>query len=80
MLILLTDGSGLTSRQVATQAAAAGHQVEVVSPTRIGLATFTRHVRRVHRVPALGRDPDGWLDATLAVLEAGGHDVLLPTQ
>jgi hypothetical protein len=80
MLILLTDGSGLTSRQVATQAAAAGHAVEVVSPTRLGLAAFTRHVRRVHRVPAFGADPEGWLHATLAVLRAGRHDVLLPTQ
>jgi predicted ATP-grasp superfamily ATP-dependent carboligase len=80
MLILLTDGSGLTSRQVATQAAAAGHRVEVVSPTRIGLAGFTRHVRRVHRVPAFGKDPDAWLAATVDVLKTGGHDVLLPTQ
>jgi hypothetical protein len=80
MLILLTDGSGLTSRQVATQAAGAGHDVEVVAPTRLGLAGFTRHVRKVHRVPAFGRDPEAWLDATLAVLRAGGHDVLLATQ
>jgi biotin carboxylase len=79
MLILLTDGSGLTSRQVATQAAGAGHRVEVVSPTPMGLARFTRHVARVHPVPAFGRDPEAWLEATLAVLHAGGHDVLLPT-
>ena len=59
MKVLLTDGSGLTSRQVATQLSAAGHVVEVVSPTRFGLCGFTRHVRRVHRVPAFGRDPEG---------------------
>jgi len=80
MRILLSDGSGLTSRQVASQAAAAGHQVDVVAPTRIGLAGFSRDVRRVHRVPPLGRDPYGWLEATLAVLERHRHDVLLPTQ
>ncbi len=80
MLLLLTDGSGLTSRQVATQASAAGHRVEVVTPGRVGLARFTRHVRRVHHVPAYGRDPYGWLEATLAVLRSGGHDVLMPTQ
>ncbi len=80
MKALLTDGSGLTSRQVATQLAAAGHVVEVVSPTRVGLCGFTRHVRRVHPVPAFGRDPFGWLEATLAVLDTGGFDVLVPTQ
>lgn len=78
--ILLSDGAGLTSRQVATQADAAGHTVDVASPTPIGLASFTRHVRHVHRVPAFGRDPEAWLDATLSVLQAEGHDVLVPTQ
>jgi transposase len=34
---------------------------EAVAPTRLGPASFTRHVRRVHRVPALGRDPERWL-------------------
>ncbi|MCW2966617.1 MAG: hypothetical protein JWM71_389, partial [Solirubrobacteraceae bacterium] len=80
MRILLSDGSGLTARQTATQAAAAGHHVEVVSPTRLGAAAFTRHVRRVHRVPAFGRDPFGWLETTLGILRRGRHDVLLPTQ
>lgn len=80
MLILLTDGSGLTSRQVATQASAAGHRVEVVAPTRLGPAGFTRRVRRIHAVPPFGKDPEGWLEATLDVLRRGRHDVLLPTQ
>ncbi len=78
--ILLTDGSGLTSRQVGTQAAAAGHIVEALAPTRLGLAGFTRHIRRIHRVPPFGIDPMGWLDATVEILRAGRHDVLLPTQ
>jgi hypothetical protein len=79
MRVLLSDGSGLTSRQVATQAAMAGHVVEAVAPTWLGPASFTRHVRRIHRVPAFGRDPERWLEATLDVLRMGGHDVLLPT-
>jgi predicted ATP-grasp superfamily ATP-dependent carboligase len=79
MRVLLSDGSGLTSRQVATQAAVAGHVVEAVAPTWLGPASFTRHVRRVHRVPAFGRDPERWLEATLEVLRTGGHDVLLGT-
>jgi len=80
MKLLLSDGSGLTSRQVATQAHRAGHVVEVVAPSRICGAAFTRHVRRVHLVPAYGRDPFGWLEATLGVLRAGRHDVLVGTQ
>ena len=80
MKILLSDGSGLTSRQVAGQLARAGHRVEVLSPDPICLCRFTRHVRRVHRVPAYGGDPLGWLDAALAVYRSGRFDVLFPTQ
>jgi hypothetical protein len=77
--ILLSDGSGLTSRQVATQLAALGHEVHVVSPDPLCLGRFTRHVSGVHKVPAYGRDPFGWLDATLDVLLRRPFDALVPT-
>jgi glutathione synthase/RimK-type ligase-like ATP-grasp enzyme len=80
MRILLSDGSGLTARQAATHLATAGHEVHVVSADMLGLARFTRHVRRVHRVPPYGRDPYAWLDATLDVLRRERFDALLPTQ
>ena len=80
MRVLLSDGSGLTSRQVATRLALAGHTVESLSPDPFCLTRFTRHVKRVHRVPAYGLDPLGWLEAALGTLRAGGHDVFFPTQ
>jgi biotin carboxylase len=80
MKVLLSDGSGLTSRQCASRLSAAGHAVEVLAPDPLCLCRFTRHVRRVHRVPVYGTDPLGWLDAALAVYRAGCFDVLLPTQ
>ena len=67
MLVLLSDGAGLTGRQCATVLARAGHSVEALSPAGLCLGRMTRHVRRVHRVPAIGRDPFGWLDAALEV-------------
>ena len=63
-----------------TQAAAAGHVVDLLAPSRLAPSALTRHVSRVHRVPAFGLDPEGWLEAALAVLRRGEHDVLLPTQ
>jgi uncharacterized protein YbjT (DUF2867 family) len=78
--VLLTDGSGLTARQAATQLGTAGHEVHVVSPDPLCLARWTRHVRRVHRVPAYGLDPFGWLEATIEVLRERDFDVLYPTQ
>ncbi|MEV5556975.1 hypothetical protein AB0L44_25230 [Nonomuraea wenchangensis] len=80
MRILLSDGSGLTSRQCATVLSRAGHQVEALSPDPWCVCAFTRHVRRVHRVPAFGDDPFAWLESALAVYDEGGFDVLLPTQ
>ena len=80
MLILLSDGAGLTSRQVATVLARAGHRVEALSPRGLCLARMTRHVRRVHDVPPVGRDPHRWLDAALDVAARRGADLLLPVQ
>jgi hypothetical protein len=80
MKILLSDGSGLTARQVAGRLSGSGHRVEVLSPDGLCLCRFTRHVRRVHRVPSYGADPLGWLDAALTVYRAGGFDLLFPTQ
>src|SRR6266480_3971216 len=80
MLILLSDGAGLTARQCATVLARAGHRVEALSPAGLCLCRMTRHVRRVHDVPALGRDPSAWLEAALDVAALRGADVLLPVQ
>ena len=78
--VLLSDGSGLTARQVATHLDAAGHAVEVLTPDPLALTRFTRHVRRVHRVPPYGAAPFSRFDAELAVYQVGRFDVLLPTQ
>jgi len=67
MRILLTVGSGLTARQVATRLSELGHQVEVLSSTPICLARFTRHVTRIHAVPPFGTHPLAWFDAACAV-------------
>ena len=80
MRVLLSDGSGLTSRQVATQLHTAGHVVDVVVPGGLPITRFTRHVRRVHRVPRYGVDPFGWLDGALDVARSEGIDCLFPTQ
>jgi hypothetical protein len=80
MKILLTEGSGITSRQVAGRLAAMGHHVDVLTSDPLCLCRFTRHVRRLHRVPSYGHSPFAWLDAALAVYEAGAFDVLFPTQ
>src|SRR5258708_5790460 len=80
MKILLSDGSGLTARQVAGRLSDSGHDVEVLSPDRLCLCRLTHHVRRVHAVPSYGADPLGWLDAALAVYRRGRFDLLFPTQ
>ncbi|MEV4800269.1 hypothetical protein AB0K18_09645 [Nonomuraea sp. NPDC049421] len=80
MRILMTDGSGLTARQCATVLSRAGHVVEALTSDPLCVCAFTRHVRRLHRVPPYGDDPFAWLEAALTVYKAGGFDVLLPTQ
>ena len=80
MRILLSDGSGLTARQCATLLGRRGHHIGVLAPSKVVLARGSGHVRDLHLVPRFGPDPFGWADATLAVLDRHGYDVLLPTQ
>ncbi len=80
MKILLSEGSGLTSRQVAARLAASGHEVGVLSSDPMCLCRYTRDVRRLHRVPMFGHDPIAWWDAAVAHHVRHGYDLLLPTQ
>ncbi len=80
MRILLSEGSGLTSRQVATRLGELGHEVELLSSTPLCLARFTRRTTRVHRVPPYGAAPLAWLEAAAGIARRRRIDVLFPTQ
>ncbi|MFC2359444.1 MAG: carbamoyl-phosphate-synthetase [Actinomyces dentalis] len=58
---------------------ARGTDVEVASPTRHPLASFSRWCRAVRPVPAPGDDPVGYLRALDALLAAGRCTALLAT-
>lgn len=79
MRILLTEGSGLTSRQVAARLGNLGHHVEILSSAPICLTRFTHHVRKVHPVPAFGRDPLAWVESAERIAEQREMDLLFPT-
>ena len=68
------------ARQCATLLSQAGHRVEAPCAEGLCLGRLTRHVRRVHRVPAFGADPFGWLDAAMEVAARRHAEVLLPVQ
>jgi biotin carboxylase len=78
--VLLSDGSGLTARQVASHLGDAGHAIHVLSPDPVCLARFTRRVSPVWKVPPYGEDPLGWLNAALDVAEKWKATVLFQTQ
>jgi hypothetical protein len=80
MRILLTEGAGLTSRQVATRLDHLGHDVSAAVSDPVCLARFTRHVRTLHRVPTFGTAPLVWFDRLLGVAAAADIDVIFPTQ
>jgi predicted ATP-grasp superfamily ATP-dependent carboligase len=76
--ILLSEGSSLSSREAITALGLAGHRVELVSSNPLCLGRFSRFVSRVHRAPASGADPDGYLAAVLEVVKRNNIDALLP--
>ena len=76
--ILLSEGSSLSSREAITALGLAGHRVELVSSDPLCLGRFSRFVSRVHRAPASGADPDGYLAAVLDTVKTSRIDALLP--
>jgi len=67
--ILLSEGSSLSSREAITALGLAGHRVELVSSNPMCLGRFSRFVSRVHRAPASGADPDGYLAAVIEIVK-----------
>jgi predicted ATP-grasp superfamily ATP-dependent carboligase len=78
--ILLSEGSSLSSREAITALGLAGHRVELVSSDPMCLGRFSRFVTRVHRAPASGADPDGYLAAVIETVKTEKIDVLMPVQ
>jgi glutathione synthase/RimK-type ligase-like ATP-grasp enzyme len=76
--ILLSEGSSLASREAITALGLAGYRVELVSSDPMCLGRFSRFVSRVHRAPASGADPDGYLAAVIDVVKSRSIDALLP--
>jgi predicted ATP-grasp superfamily ATP-dependent carboligase len=76
--ILLSEGSSLSSREAITAFGLTGHQVELVSSNPICLGRFSRFVNRVHRVPASGADPDGYLAAVVEIVKTSDIEALIP--
>ncbi|WP_406287732.1 hypothetical protein [Embleya sp. NBC_00896] len=79
MRVLLGDGFGVTSRQIAVAVGRAGHDVAVLAPPGRPVLRHPRSIAEVHEVPAFGADPWAWLDRAEAVVRAEPYDVLLPT-
>jgi predicted ATP-grasp superfamily ATP-dependent carboligase len=76
--ILLSEGSSLSARETITALGLAGHRVELVSAEALCLGRFSRFVSRVHRAPACGADPDGYLATVLETVKNRSIDALLP--
>ncbi|MEU0932281.1 hypothetical protein [Embleya sp. NPDC005971] len=79
MRVLLGDGFGVTSRQIAMAIGRSGQDVAVLAPPGRPVLGRPRSVSVVHEVPPFGADPWAWLARTEAVLRAEPHEVLLPT-
>jgi predicted ATP-grasp superfamily ATP-dependent carboligase len=76
--ILLSEGSSLSSREAITALGLAGHRVELLSTDPMCLGRFSRFVGRVHRAPASGADPDGYLARVIETVKTSQIDALLP--
>ncbi len=76
--ILLPEGSSLSAREAVAALGPLGYVIDVCDPDPLCVARLSRYVRRFHRCPPLGRDPDAYLTRLLQVLDGNRYDVLLP--
>lgn len=76
--VLLSEGASTSAREAVTALGLAGYEVEVCDPDPHCLSRFSRFVRRFHRCPGLGADPEGYLAFILDRVASGEIDVLLP--
>ena len=76
--VLLSEGASTSAREAVTALGLAGYHVEVCDPDPRCLSRFSRFVRRFHRCPGLGENPDGFLAFILDRVSSGEVDVLLP--
>jgi hypothetical protein len=76
--ILLSEGSSTNARETITVLGSAGYRVDVCDPNPACMARFSRFVGTVHRVPASGTDPVGYLRTVARLLAERHYDVLLP--
>lgn len=78
MRILLSEGSSTSAREAITILGLQGHHVEICDPDPRCIGRFSRFVRRFHRCPGLGVDPEGYLAFVLDLVSRQHFDVLLP--
>jgi predicted ATP-grasp superfamily ATP-dependent carboligase len=76
--ILLSEGSSTSAREAVTLLGLAGHHVEICDPDPHCIARFSRFVRRFHRCPGLGVDPQGYVVFVAELVATRRFDVLLP--
>ena len=73
--VLLSEGSSTSAREAITCLALAGHEVDICDPDWHCLGRFSRLVRRFHRCPGLGVDPEGYLTFILDLISREHFDV-----
>jgi hypothetical protein len=76
--VLLAEGASTSAREAVTALGLGNYHVEVCDPDAHCISRFSTFVRAYHRCPAIGTDPEGYLDYVLDLLGAGQFDVLLP--
>lgn len=76
--ILLCEGSSTSAREAVTALGMQGHRIDICDPDLHCISRFSRFVDRLHRCPALGTDPIGYVSFVLSLVSRERFDVLLP--
>lgn len=78
MKILLTEGSSITARELLF-CLGPQHTIDVVDPSPLCQARFSRYVRHCYRCPPFSTEPEAYLEFLIARLRAEPYDAVVPS-
>lgn len=78
MKILITEGSSITARELLFSLGP-HHTIDILDPSALCQARFSRFVRRCFRCPPYTTEPQAYLDFLLERLRAESYDAVLPS-
>lgn len=77
--ILLTGGRAPATLDLARQCVRNGHRVVCAESVRVHLCSYSKLIEKNYLVPVPNKEPDGYIEALIEIIQKEQIDILIPT-